>query len=145
MALNKTQGSTFVERATQWVRDVGEKVKAAVGQLAKRGYATSGYEKAAKPQLKEFDAKPDTARSAAKFADDPNNVFSAKNYMVGLRNLEEARFQVAIERLDSMSKDMVQLVLPDDKMREILTKAQKDPAFKDHIGDIEKALKPHKK
>ncbi len=65
MAVGKTDGSTFIDRAVQWAKDGFEKVKAAVAEHT----AGSGYAKAEKSASKHHSDASTLARAAAKFSE----------------------------------------------------------------------------
>lgn len=63
MAVQKTENSSVVERAVQWAKDVGGKIKTAVAEHK----GASAYAKADKTEVKPHDASASTARAAEKF------------------------------------------------------------------------------
>lgn len=162
MAVDKPQGSTFVDRAVQWVKDVGDKVKAATGNLAKSGSAKSEYMES----HVEYKLPKPTLQQAKKFEADVKKLFKetkgpvvdilpssihGEEFMSG-PDFTVTKGPVVNILPESYGRESVRVngesmrtFIPDDKMRALLSEALKDPEFKKHIGDLKKALKPYEK
>lgn len=125
MAVQKTGSSSVLERAVQWAKDVGGKIKTVVAEYT----GASGYAKADKPAVKPHNAS--NARAAGKFA----------GKVEDFRILSGGDWNDSLKiRQPPIHGEYYQRILSDDGVGKLLEEALKDPQFTDHLSDINRRL-----
>lgn len=149
MAVQKTGNSSVVERAVQWAKEVGEKIKTAVAEYA----GASGYAKADKPAVNWFEAAVIKQREheAKKFAANAEDFLNRnKGEVVDVEPLSIKEYKAAFKRnfppIHGEYYRRMEPIVTDYQIRAILENAAKDTSLSpEQLRNVLDELGKHKK